>query len=96
MARETSPYLPCTTIRRPNVMRLASPRRAGGQGDVADLAVPSMVAVFAAAGGKPLAPFLKPWSAVPLWVPEVGGPIDPANEAHDMIMSTFGSISKGE
>jgi len=34
--------------------------------------------------------------AVPLWVPEVGGPIDPANEAHDMIMSTFGSLSKGE
>ncbi|TDB85603.1 recombinase family protein [Actinomadura sp. KC216] len=33
---------------------------------------------------------------VPLWVPEIGGPIDPANEAHDMIMSTFGSISKGE
>jgi DNA invertase Pin-like site-specific DNA recombinase len=33
---------------------------------------------------------------VPLWVPEVGGPIDPANEAHDMIMSTFVSISKGE
>lgn len=33
---------------------------------------------------------------VELWVPEVGGPIDPANEAHDVIMSTFGSISKGE
>ena len=33
---------------------------------------------------------------VPLWVPEVGGAIDPANEAHDMIMSTFGSLSKGE
>jgi site-specific DNA recombinase len=33
---------------------------------------------------------------VPLWVPEVGGPIDPDNEAHDMIMSTFGSLSKGE
>jgi site-specific DNA recombinase len=32
---------------------------------------------------------------VSLWVPEVGGPIDPANEAHDMIMSTFGSLSKG-
>ena len=29
-------------------------------------------------------------------MPEVGGPIDPANEAHDMIMSTFGSLSKGE
>jgi site-specific DNA recombinase len=25
--------------------------------------------------------------AVPLWVPEVGGPIDPANEAHDLVMS---------
>src|SRR5690349_12650589 len=27
---------------------------------------------------------------VPLWVPEVGGPIDPANEAHDLVMSVFG------
>ncbi|MGI5165621.1 recombinase family protein [Spirillospora sp. CA-253888] len=33
---------------------------------------------------------------VPLWVPEVGGPIDGANEAHDMIMSVFGGLSKGE
>jgi DNA invertase Pin-like site-specific DNA recombinase len=33
---------------------------------------------------------------VPLWVPEVGGPIDPANEAHDMIMSVFGGLSKSE
>lgn len=27
---------------------------------------------------------------MPLWVPEVGGPIDPENEAHDLIMSVFG------
>jgi site-specific DNA recombinase len=33
---------------------------------------------------------------VPLWVPEVGGPIDPDNEAHDLIMSLFGGVSKGE
>lgn len=33
---------------------------------------------------------------IPLWVPEVGGPIDPANEAHELIMSVFGGISKGE
>jgi site-specific DNA recombinase len=33
---------------------------------------------------------------VPLWVPEVGGPIDPKNEAHDLIMSVFGGVSKGE
>lgn len=34
--------------------------------------------------------------AVPLWVPEIGGAIDPDNEAHDLIMSLFGGISKGE
>lgn len=33
---------------------------------------------------------------VPLWVPEMGGPIDPDNEAHDLIMSMFGGVSKGE
>ncbi|MGA2831391.1 MAG: hypothetical protein ABSF03_35395 [Streptosporangiaceae bacterium] len=32
----------------------------------------------------------------PLWVPEVGGPIDPGNEAHDLVMSVFGGMSKGE
>jgi site-specific DNA recombinase len=29
---------------------------------------------------------------VPLWVPEVGGPIDPRNEAHDLVMSVFGGM----
>src|ERR1700752_2828758 len=33
---------------------------------------------------------------VPLWVPEVGGPIHPANQAHDRLMSVFGGMSKGE
>ncbi|WP_261568964.1 recombinase family protein [Frankia gtarii] len=33
---------------------------------------------------------------VTLWVPEVGGPIDPTSEAHDLIMSVFGGMSKGE
>ncbi|MFI0425093.1 recombinase family protein [Spongiactinospora sp. 9N601] len=33
---------------------------------------------------------------VPLWVPEVGGPIDPDNDAHDLIMSVFSGMSKGE
>ncbi|WP_344094007.1 recombinase family protein, partial [Nocardiopsis composta] len=33
---------------------------------------------------------------VPLWVPEVGGPIDSRNEAHTMILSVFGGTSKGE
>ena len=33
---------------------------------------------------------------VGLWVPEVGGAIDPNSEAHDLIMSVFGGMSKGE
>jgi site-specific DNA recombinase len=33
---------------------------------------------------------------VTLWVPEVGGRIDPNNEAHDLVMSVFGGLSKGE
>ncbi|MFI5845848.1 recombinase family protein [Catenuloplanes sp. NPDC051500] len=33
---------------------------------------------------------------VQLWVPEVGGAIDPDSEAHDLVMSVFGGMSKGE
>ncbi|GIE89748.1 recombinase family protein [Actinoplanes regularis] len=33
---------------------------------------------------------------VRLWVPEVGGPIDPDNEAHELVMSVYGGMSKGE
>jgi site-specific DNA recombinase len=33
---------------------------------------------------------------VRLWVPEIGGPIDPNNEAHELVMSVFGGMSKGE
>lgn len=33
---------------------------------------------------------------VTLWVPEVGGPVDPGSEAHDMVMMLFGGMSKGE
>ncbi|HEX5268493.1 MAG TPA: recombinase family protein [Acidimicrobiales bacterium] len=31
-----------------------------------------------------------------LWVPEVGGAIDPGSEAHDLVMTLFGGLSKGE
>ena len=33
---------------------------------------------------------------VELWVPEVGGRIDPDSEAHDLVMSLFGGLSKAE
>jgi len=30
------------------------------------------------------------------WVPEVSGPIDPGSDAHDLVMSLYGGMSKGE
>jgi site-specific DNA recombinase len=34
--------------------------------------------------------------AVQLWVPEVGGQVDPGSDAHDLVMSLYGGMSKGE
>jgi DNA invertase Pin-like site-specific DNA recombinase len=33
---------------------------------------------------------------VELWVPEVGGKVDPGSDAHDLVMSLYGGMSKGE
>jgi site-specific DNA recombinase len=33
---------------------------------------------------------------VDLWVPEVGGRVDPDSEAHDLVMNLFGGLSKAE
>ncbi|MGH8936363.1 MAG: recombinase family protein [Acidimicrobiia bacterium] len=33
---------------------------------------------------------------VELWVPEVGGPVDPGSDAHEIVMSLYGGMSKGE
>jgi site-specific DNA recombinase len=33
---------------------------------------------------------------VGLWVPEVGGAVDPGSDAHDLVMSIYGGMSKGE
>ena len=33
---------------------------------------------------------------VGLWVPEVGGAVDPGSEAHDLVMNLHGGMSKGE
>lgn len=33
---------------------------------------------------------------VSLWVPEVGGPIDPGSEMHEMVMTLYGGMSKAE
>jgi site-specific DNA recombinase len=33
---------------------------------------------------------------IQLWVPEVGGQVDPGSDAHDLVMALYGGMSKGE
>jgi site-specific DNA recombinase len=33
---------------------------------------------------------------IELWVPEVGGRVDPGSDAHDMLMNLYGGMAKGE
>ena len=33
---------------------------------------------------------------IELWVPEVGGRVDPGSDAHDLVMNLYGGMSKGE
>jgi len=33
---------------------------------------------------------------IELWVPEIGGKVDPGSHAHDLVMSLYGGMSKGE
>ena len=33
---------------------------------------------------------------IELWVPEIGGKVDPGSDAHDLVMSLYGGMSKGE
>jgi DNA invertase Pin-like site-specific DNA recombinase len=35
-------------------------------------------------------------NGVQLWVPELGGPVDPTSEIHDIILSLFGGLSRAE
>ena len=35
-------------------------------------------------------------AGVSLWCPEVGGPVDPDSEAHDIVLNLFGGLSKAE
>ena len=39
---------------------------------------------------------LFPHFGVSLWVPEIGGPVDPDSEAHNLIMSMYAGMSKAE
>lgn len=80
--------------RRPEASRLLADVASGGRG------------FDAVVIGEPARAFYGPQFAltfpvlthygVGLWVPEVGGAVDPGSEAHDLVMTLFGGMSKGE
>jgi DNA invertase Pin-like site-specific DNA recombinase len=81
--------------RRPEAARLIAqlPNPARGW---AGIIVGEPQRAFGSAGQvQNILPQLAHWG-VQLWVPEVGGPIDPDSEAHDLLMSMFGGLSKAE
>jgi site-specific DNA recombinase len=73
------------------IAQLANPARGWG-----GIVVGEPQRAFGSAGQvQNILPQLAHWG-VQLWVPEVGGPVDPDSEAHDLLMSLFGGLSKAE
>jgi hypothetical protein len=79
--------------RRPEAARLLAAIKASPEFDAVVTGEPQRA--FCGNQYGPTYPVLQHYG-VALWVPEVGGPIDPESEAHDLVMSVFGGMSKGE
>jgi site-specific DNA recombinase len=80
--------------RRPEAARLLADCARADRGFSA-IAIGEPQRAFAGSQYGLTAPLL--WHhGVELWVPEVGGRVDPDSEAHDLVMSLFGGLSKAE
>ena len=81
--------------RRPEAARLISQLSDSNRGWTG-IVVGEPQRAFGSAGQvQNILPQLAHWG-VQLWVPEVGGPVDPDSEAHDLLMSMFGGLSRAE
>lgn len=80
--------------RRPEASRLLELLRSSDRGFEA-VAIGEPQRAFYGAQFALTFPLLEHYG-VELWVPEVGGRVDPGSEAHDMVMTLFGGMSKGE
>jgi site-specific DNA recombinase len=79
--------------RRPEAARLLAAIKAGPEFDAVVIGEPQRA--FCGNQYGLTYPILQHYG-IALWVPEVGGSIDPESEAHDLVMSVFGGMSKGE
>lgn len=80
--------------RRPEANRLLDALRQGDRGFDAVVIGEPQRAFYGNQYGLTFPVFVH--YGVELWVPEIGGAIDPESEAHDLVMSVFGGMSKGE
>ncbi|MFD2415344.1 recombinase family protein [Amycolatopsis pigmentata] len=80
--------------RRPQAARLLAAMRDPGRGFDAVVVGEPQRAFYGNQYGLTFPVFVH--YGVGLWVPEVGGAVDPDSEAHDLVMSVFGGMSKGE
>lgn len=80
--------------RRPEAARLLHDLRDPDRG-WADLVIAEPQRAFAGSQFGLVFPVLVHYG-VSLWVPEVGGRVDPDSEAHDLLMSLFGGLAKAE
>jgi site-specific DNA recombinase len=80
--------------RRPEAFRLLELLRSPGRGFEA-VAIGEPQRAFYGAQFALTFPLFEHYG-VELWVPEVGGRVDPGSDAHDMVMTLFGGMSKAE
>lgn len=80
--------------RRPEAQRLLADAQNPGRG-WSRLVIGEPQRAFSGAQFQLVFPVLCHYG-IELWVPEVGGAIDPESEAHDLVMSMFGGLSKAE
>jgi len=80
--------------RRPQASRLLEALKGPNRG-FSDLVVGEPQRAFYGAQYENVAPLLQHYG-VNLWIPTLGGRVDPANPSHDMSMALWGTISKAE
>lgn len=80
--------------RRPEATKLLAAVRDPARG-FRDLVVAEPQRAFAGSEFSIVFPVLNHFG-VRLWIPEIGGPVDPDSESHDLMLAMYGTISKSE
>ncbi|GAA0577187.1 recombinase family protein [Paractinoplanes ferrugineus] len=80
--------------RRPEALRLLDTIKSAGRDFDAVVIGEPQRAFYGSQFGMTFPVFVH--YGVSMWVPEIGGAIDPGSDAHDLVMALYGGMSKGE